>query len=630
MDLRRRSIILLATALTLPLSAAEQKKASRQAWTSTLQCLAPLAREARSGNSPLSLNQIYFDGPFARPAFPTKPDHFPASWKSDSVTAEAAAHLGAGFSYLMAFDDARAESHFREVTLGESGITAAYIGLTLANIDDSRRAVCFFEAAVSKRDLASPLEVKWLDLLQSHLEKGKIEREVILINEWQELAEKSKNPSISAALIRQVTLFESRSPDTFDSSAVYAKLSNQFPEWLSLIWGDSTTSSLDGLPPFIKTQPQLLRLAAGNLSGLEESNTTGTLDLILNAEFERLREINDVMPEASLNLGQTGEEMIRRLKASGRHSDAMDTARQMQRLPRDAFSPGTRFRRLTRENTPWVIGRSEQASILFAERNWESLLTLPRGFQARDSAEWFSWQVIATRENDGDFNPWLAGLRQETGSDDLVDQIETYLHAKDDEIDIATIGIRGVPDSLLNSGRSTNPIENHEAKDRSHALSALKPSISRPAKNFTLPDWQNNNLSLSSWQGRPLVVIFFLGGGCLHCVEQLTAFSPWNERFEDAGIDILAVSTDPVEILSHTLSFEENPDESFPIPVVSDDSQKVFREWKVIDEFDQRAIHGTFLINPKGNIIWEEKGNTPYMHPDYLLYEAKRLLELEK
>ncbi|MEM9018564.1 MAG: peroxiredoxin family protein, partial [Verrucomicrobiota bacterium] len=140
------------------------------------------------------------------------------------------------------------------------------------------------------------------------------------------------------------------------------------------------------------------------------------------------------------------------------------------------------------------------------------------------------------------------------------------------------------------------------------------------------PNWKRESLSLSDYQGEPVVVIFFLGGGCLHCVEQLTAFGPWAEQFAEAGIQILAVSTDPVEVLTETFALEEKPAETFPIPIVSDYSLKVFREWGVMDEFDDRAIHGTFVISPDRNVIWSEQGNAPYMHPDYLLYEANRLL----
>ncbi|MEM6280464.1 MAG: redoxin domain-containing protein, partial [Verrucomicrobiota bacterium] len=105
-----------------------------------------------------------------------------------------------------------------------------------------------------------------------------------------------------------------------------------------------------------------------------------------------------------------------------------------------------------------------------------------------------------------------------------------------------------------------------------------------------------------------------------------TAFGPWASQYEEAGIPILAISTDPVEVLAETISGETAPGSSFPIPIVSDEGLSVFQEWGVYDAFDGRAIHATFLLNSEKDIIWMEKGNAPYMHPDFLLEESKRLL----
>ncbi|MDX1566044.1 MAG: redoxin domain-containing protein, partial [Phycisphaeraceae bacterium] len=59
-----------------------------------------------------------------------------------------------------------------------------------------------------------------------------------------------------------------------------------------------------------------------------------------------------------------------------------------------------------------------------------------------------------------------------------------------------------------------------------------KPS---PAPDFSLPDDEGLTRRLSEFQGKPVVLIFYLGAGCLHCVDQLNAFAPMTEAYAKAG-----------------------------------------------------------------------------------------------
>ena len=39
-------------------------------------------------------------------------------------------------------------------------------------------------------------------------------------------------------------------------------------------------------------------------------------------------------------------------------------------------------------------------------------------------------------------------------------------------------------------------------------------------------------------------------------------------------------------------------------------------------------MHGTFLIGPRGRILWSDINHQPFNHPAKLLQEARRLLSL--
>ncbi|MEM7146973.1 MAG: redoxin domain-containing protein [Verrucomicrobiota bacterium] len=144
------------------------------------------------------------------------------------------------------------------------------------------------------------------------------------------------------------------------------------------------------------------------------------------------------------------------------------------------------------------------------------------------------------------------------------------------------------------------------------------------APGWSLPDHENTSLSLDSYAGKPLVAHFFLGVGCVFCVEQLKKFSPLVEDFKNAGIEMIAVSTDSQEELAESLGDPDKP--SFPFPIVADPDLEQFKAYRVHDDFENKPMHATFLIGPDGHILWSDIGHEPFMYPEFLLAEAQRLL----
>ncbi|MDF1751645.1 MAG: redoxin domain-containing protein [Verrucomicrobiales bacterium] len=143
------------------------------------------------------------------------------------------------------------------------------------------------------------------------------------------------------------------------------------------------------------------------------------------------------------------------------------------------------------------------------------------------------------------------------------------------------------------------------------------------APDFTLPDSKGSVVKLSDRLKKPTLVIFFLGKGCVHCMEQLNKFAPVQEKYAAAGINILAVSTDSVEGLRETLG---TADEPFPFEMLSDPELAIFKKYRAYDDFEAMPLHGTFLIDTEGSIRWQDIGFEPFNHPDWLLEESVRLL----
>ena len=122
-------------------------------------------------------------------------------------------------------------------------------------------------------------------------------------------------------------------------------------------------------------------------------------------------------------------------------------------------------------------------------------------------------------------------------------------------------------------------------------------------------------------------MIFYLGFGCLHCAEQLQAFAPQTKAFEDAGFNLVAISTDDLDGLQQSL--DNYKDGDFPFPLVSDVGLEVFKKYRVYDDFEGQPLHGTFVIDPAGLVRWQDISYEPFMDHEFVLAEAQRLLGLD-
>ncbi len=146
-----------------------------------------------------------------------------------------------------------------------------------------------------------------------------------------------------------------------------------------------------------------------------------------------------------------------------------------------------------------------------------------------------------------------------------------------------------------------------------------------PAADWSLPDADGKLRTLAEFRGRPVVVIFYLGYGCLHCAEQLQAFAPKTKEYADAGISLIAISTDSLDDLKK--SHERfKKDGTFPFPLVSDDSFTAFKLYQAFDDFEKVPLHATYLIDGEGRIRWHDIGAEPFQSVDFLLKEAQRQL----
>jgi len=148
------------------------------------------------------------------------------------------------------------------------------------------------------------------------------------------------------------------------------------------------------------------------------------------------------------------------------------------------------------------------------------------------------------------------------------------------------------------------------------------------APEWKLRDKDGKPLSMANYRGKPVLMIFYLGKGCSHCMEQLNEFAPATDKFKNLGVDIVAVSTDTTAGLKETFPDFSLNAKQFPFPLVSDARLQVFKAYRAYDDFEETPLHGTFLIDAKGQVRWQDISYEPFTGVEFLLEESERLLSL--
>lgn len=151
------------------------------------------------------------------------------------------------------------------------------------------------------------------------------------------------------------------------------------------------------------------------------------------------------------------------------------------------------------------------------------------------------------------------------------------------------------------------------------------PLLNQVAPRFTLPNDAGESQSLGDLnKERPVVVVFYLGYGCSHCVAQLIALDKDLHYFRELGADIVAISSDEPE---HTAErFQEYG--RFHFPVLADVDHAVAQSWNVYQPHsevqDEFSKHGTFIVDGKGHVIWAAMGTEPFLDNKSLLHIIAR------
>lgn len=123
------------------------------------------------------------------------------------------------------------------------------------------------------------------------------------------------------------------------------------------------------------------------------------------------------------------------------------------------------------------------------------------------------------------------------------------------------------------------------------------------APDFTLKDKDNNDVSLSDFRGKKVVLYFYPKDNTPGCTRQACAFAGLYSEFEKRGVVVIGISKDSV--VSH-LKFAEKHD--LPFILLSDpdleaiNAYGVWQEKKMCGKVSMGVVRTTFIIDEDGFI----------------------------
>jgi peroxiredoxin len=141
-----------------------------------------------------------------------------------------------------------------------------------------------------------------------------------------------------------------------------------------------------------------------------------------------------------------------------------------------------------------------------------------------------------------------------------------------------------------------------------------------PAPDFTLPDQDGNEVSLSDLRGQTNVLVFYPLDFSPTCTDQLNVYQEVLGQLEAQGAHLYGISVDSA--FSHK-AFQDHHGVTIPLLADFHPKGEVARRYGVyIDErgHNERAL---VMVGPDGVVTWSHKSPTPLEIPGAnLIFDA--------
>jgi peroxiredoxin Q/BCP len=148
----------------------------------------------------------------------------------------------------------------------------------------------------------------------------------------------------------------------------------------------------------------------------------------------------------------------------------------------------------------------------------------------------------------------------------------------------------------------------------------MQPKVGDKIENFTLPDQDGNDVSLTDFKGKPVVIFFYPRADTPGCTIEACGFRDHFKKLQKAGVVVLGVSRDTVKAqkkfaVKHDLNY----------PLLADDEMVLIKRF---DLLKNKMMYGkpvtgvertTFLIGPNQKLLHIFQNVKPEGHAEEVL-----------
>ena len=369
----------------------------------------------------------------------------------------------------------------------------------------------------------------------------------------------------------------------------------KFERWKELLdsstipWSDSFADKLNKQYAATRAHLGMGKLDKAELSFAEHAALKSQLDK--NKQFERLFNLHSKELKARIHLAR-GE----RLPGLALLADAAQMQFEEQKGDNDPPSyPEVLYNALGHA----YLNASSPALAIDA---FEKALTLT-------SNDWFALAglVLAHRAN-----------QDEVKATDALGRL-LYVTADADS------GVKPLQ-RVLATGLKAEKRDSSPARQRNYkqtTLAQFGPSVwePHPAPKLAAVDHAGKPVDLGEFKGKNVILVFYLGKECLHCMNQLRDIDKKRDDWKRLDTVVLAVSPNKPEENAAALKNLNLPG----VRILSDREYQNARTFKSYDDFEEMELHSTILIDKKGRVHWSHNGGDPFTDMAFLTKQIERM-----
>jgi len=171
----------------------------------------------------------------------------------------------------------------------------------------------------------------------------------------------------------------------------------------------------------------------------------------------------------------------------------------------------------------------------------------------------------------------------------------------------------------------TTPAASTPAPERRYEpakLDTLGPNLWAPfpAPKLECLDPDGAPVRLEDLRGKNVLLVFYLGEECVHCMEQLRAISGKQDAWKEENTVVVAVSSASPAKNKSSLELGD-----LGIQLWSDTDHENARRFTSYDDFEEMELHSTILLDTQGRVHWKRTGGDPFADVDFLQAELGRM-----